>query len=119
MLRLLFYLFAVVVLPGAAQQLVTVSSELNISSCPITYFGQKYERLYVNLTSENFVICFNGFYDPQSKGNCVLGPKGESAVFKIGVKNPALEQEIHRNLPTITNSMECFVEITTNVSFAS
>ncbi|KAM4564997.1 uncharacterized protein V3H82_014094 [Fundulus diaphanus] len=113
MLRLLFYLFAVVVLPGAAQQF-TVPSEVNISSCPITYFGQKYERLNVNFTSENFVICFNGFYDPQNKGSCLLTPKGESAVFGTGGKDPELEEYFHQNLPTITNSMECFVNINTN-----
>ncbi|KAM4564261.1 uncharacterized protein V3H82_013317 [Fundulus diaphanus] len=114
MLRLLFYLFAVVVLPGAAQQLVTVSSQFDISSCPITYFGQKYERLYVNFTSENLVICFNGFYDPQSKGNCVLTPKGDWAECGTAGKDPEIEELFHQNLPTITNSMECYVYINTN-----
>ncbi|XP_035984818.1 uncharacterized protein LOC110367112 isoform X3 [Fundulus heteroclitus] len=114
MLRLLFYLFAVVALAGAAQQVFTVSSEVNISSCPITYFGQKYQRLYVNFTSENIVICFSGFYDPQNKGDCLVGPKGEMTWFEFYGKTSGLEELIHQNLPTINNTMECSISIYTD-----
>uniref|UniRef100_A0A3Q2P925 Uncharacterized LOC105923669 n=1 Tax=Fundulus heteroclitus TaxID=8078 RepID=A0A3Q2P925_FUNHE len=74
--------------------------------------------LQVNFTSENFVFCFNGFYDPQSKGNCVLAPKEERVWLAFYGKDPGLEQLIHQKLPTITNTLECYILIGTNtVSF--
>ncbi|XP_063324261.2 uncharacterized protein LOC134622880, partial [Pelmatolapia mariae] len=45
---------------------------LNISLCPITYYGQKYEQLYVNITSGYVTICFNGFFSPETGGNCLV-----------------------------------------------
>ncbi|XP_047242798.1 alpha-tectorin-like isoform X2 [Girardinichthys multiradiatus] len=72
MLRLLLLLSVAIALSGADEQVITSNSDFDISSCPITYFGQKYERVYVNVTSENVVICFNGYYDPQNKGDCLV-----------------------------------------------
>ncbi|XP_070786265.1 alpha-tectorin-like [Enoplosus armatus] len=70
MLRPLLYLCALIGLAGA-QQTITGSSELNISSCPITFYGQKYEQVYVNFTSDKLAVCFNGFFDPQTKQDCI------------------------------------------------
>lgn len=47
---------------GAARQTFTSSGEMNIASCPITYYGQKYDRVYVsNLKSYfyNIYMCFH------------------------------------------------------------
>ncbi|KAM4714300.1 uncharacterized protein FYW61_019326 [Anableps anableps] len=82
--------------------------ELNISACPITHFGLKYERLYLNFTSENTVFCFNGFYDPQTKGDCLMAPKGENALMAISPWNPDMKELSLPKLPTINTTMECF-----------
>ncbi|KAK5618351.1 hypothetical protein CRENBAI_019423 [Crenichthys baileyi] len=111
MLRLLLLLSAAIALSGADLPWITTNSELDISSCPITYFGQKYERFYVNLTSENVVICFNGYYDPQNKGDCLVGPGAAMIFFLIGIKYSALESLFKERLPTISNSLECYLEI--------
>lgn len=118
MLRLLLLLSAALALPGAASQVIALQSitgntELNISSCPITYFGQKYEQLYVNFTSENLVVCFNGFYDPQNKGDCLLAPKATDLIFVSG-KSHVVENLIVENVPTINTTMECAVGLLSN-----
>ncbi|XP_039461417.1 alpha-tectorin-like [Oreochromis aureus] len=70
MLRPLLCLSALIALTGA--EYITESSVLNISSCPITYYGQQYEQLYVNITSGNLTVCFNGFFSPETGGDCIV-----------------------------------------------
>ncbi|XP_070711275.1 alpha-tectorin-like [Pempheris klunzingeri] len=53
MLRPLLFLSALIGLAGAWQTLDN-NTVVNISSCPITYYGQKYEQLY------EFNVLFNG-----------------------------------------------------------
>uniref|UniRef100_A0A3P8Q6W4 ZP domain-containing protein n=1 Tax=Astatotilapia calliptera TaxID=8154 RepID=A0A3P8Q6W4_ASTCA len=75
MLRPLLCLCALIALTSAQwsyQQTFTESSVLDISSCPITYYGQQYEQLYVNITSGNVTACFNGFFSPETGGDCVV-----------------------------------------------
>uniref|UniRef100_A0A3P9DI84 Alpha-tectorin-like n=1 Tax=Maylandia zebra TaxID=106582 RepID=A0A3P9DI84_9CICH len=75
MLRPLLCLCALIALTGAQwsyQQTFNESSVVNISSCPITYYGQQYEKLYVNITSGNVTVCFNGFFSPETGGDCVV-----------------------------------------------
>uniref|UniRef100_A0A3B4USC7 Uncharacterized LOC111218484 n=1 Tax=Seriola dumerili TaxID=41447 RepID=A0A3B4USC7_SERDU len=53
------YLAALSMLTGttATSQTFTNSGEMNISSCPITYYGQKYDKVYVsNLNSHIHVV---------------------------------------------------------------
>lgn len=33
---------------AAINQTFTTSGEMNITSCPITYYGQKYDKVYVS-----------------------------------------------------------------------
>ncbi|XP_014185791.2 uncharacterized protein LOC102302538 [Haplochromis burtoni] len=70
MLRPLLCLCALIALTGA--QTFNQSSVLDISSCPITYYGQQYEKLYVNITSGNVTVCFNGFFSPETGGDCFV-----------------------------------------------
>uniref|UniRef100_A0A3Q3BDS2 Uncharacterized LOC108250204 n=1 Tax=Kryptolebias marmoratus TaxID=37003 RepID=A0A3Q3BDS2_KRYMA len=94
---------------GVAAVRTDSSSVFNISSCPIMFYGQKYEEVYVNLTSENIVICFNGFYSPQSRGDCLLGPKVEKAYFEVHERSSLLEERVHENVRDIKTSMNCYV----------
>ncbi|TNN48969.1 Trace amine-associated receptor 6 [Liparis tanakae] len=49
MFRFILYLAALVLLKGASatNQTFTSSGEMDITSCPITYYGQKYDRVYI------------------------------------------------------------------------
>ncbi|XP_023201522.1 alpha-tectorin-like [Xiphophorus maculatus] len=116
MLRLLLlFLSAAMLLPGAAGQFEEFANntEVNISSCPITYFGQKYEQLYLNFTSNNFVLCFTGFYEPHGRGDCLVMPKTDNTYFLLGslLDYRYVEQDIVQNLPSIKNTGECFVAL--------
>ncbi|XP_056284634.1 alpha-tectorin-like [Pseudoliparis swirei] len=55
MFRFILYLAALGLLKGASatNQTFTSSGEMDITSCPITYYGQKYDRVYV----KSRVIC--------------------------------------------------------------
>lgn len=110
MLRPLLFLSALTALAGA--QYITKSSVLNISSCPITYYGQQYEQLYVNITSGYVTVCFNGFFSPETGGDCLVQHSRGAQRFEFFI-NPgnSLEYGARENLPTIQNSLQCTVAI--------
>ncbi|XP_015257712.1 PREDICTED: alpha-tectorin-like [Cyprinodon variegatus] len=112
MLRPLLYLVALITLAGAKQTL-TASTELDISSCPITIYGQRYEQAFVNYTSQNLVICFKGFYGSGTKDDCILGPLPDSknAEFDQFQRIPLLETIVQYNVPTIKTRMDCYLSI--------
>ncbi|XP_017295461.1 uncharacterized protein LOC108250206 [Kryptolebias marmoratus] len=110
MLRPLLYLSALIVVPGAVGQTTfNESSKFNISSCPITFYGQKYEDVYINFTSQNSVVCFNGFYDPQAGGDCLLGPQASLGVFYIFSSDQLGEQRLLQEEPTINATLGCYM----------
>ncbi|XP_037542494.1 uncharacterized protein LOC119419221 [Nematolebias whitei] len=94
---------------GEAAVRTEESSEFDISACPIMFYGQKYEQLYLNLTNNNIVICFNGFYNHQTRADCLLGPKVEKVYFEVHDRFSLLEEQIHENVPHIKTSMTCYV----------
>ncbi|XP_028260823.1 alpha-tectorin-like [Parambassis ranga] len=112
MLRPLLYLSALGLLAGAAPVSFTGPTEVNISSCPITYYGQTYDRVYVNFTSDKTVICFTGFYNPGSGGDCVLinTPAMTSGEFEIFDRWDALEADVHKKVPAIKTTMKCYMD---------
>uniref|UniRef100_A0A3P8QIZ5 Sperm plasma glycoprotein 120 n=1 Tax=Astatotilapia calliptera TaxID=8154 RepID=A0A3P8QIZ5_ASTCA len=100
--------------PSAQQQTISESSVLDISSCPITYYGQKYEKLYVNFTRRDIVMCFDKFYNPGNEGDCIMGssPDKWRAVLSIVQADSFLERWIRNKTKTIQNSLRCSVQIT-------
>ncbi|XP_039461587.1 alpha-tectorin-like isoform X1 [Oreochromis aureus] len=109
MVRPLLFLSALIEL-ACAQQIITPSSVLNISSCPITYYGKKYEQLYVTITTENFALCFDGFFKTQTGGDCLVGPTASYVTLHIDSRNSKLESQVHQEVPSIKASMECSLE---------
>ncbi|XP_039461432.1 uncharacterized protein LOC120435667 [Oreochromis aureus] len=110
MLRPLLFLCTLVTLTGA-QETFTESSVVNISSCPITYYGQKYEQLYVNMTSGNVTVCFNGFFSPETGGDCIVERSvGAKRFYFRTFLQPSSDDEnfIYESLPTIKHSLECY-----------
>uniref|UniRef100_A0A3Q2ZX12 ZP domain-containing protein n=1 Tax=Kryptolebias marmoratus TaxID=37003 RepID=A0A3Q2ZX12_KRYMA len=92
---------------AVGQTTFNVSTKFNISSCPVTFYGQKYEDVYINFTSQNFVVCFDGFYNPQAGGDCLLGPETSSVFLNIVSKSQSREQRFLENVPTIHTAMGC------------
>ncbi|KAK2863432.1 hypothetical protein Q5P01_002965 [Channa striata] len=112
MLHPLIYLSALSLLAGADEyQSATVSSVLNISSCPTTFYGQTYQQIYVNFTSETLSICFNDFYNPQTRGDCVVGPQAkiDSVLLGISTRDSYTENGLMSRVPTIKNRLECYL----------
>lgn len=120
--------------PPGAQQTSSSSSEYDISSCPINFYGQRYQHVYVsrlsccrgtsteqeklssplwfqvNFTSQNLVVCFNGFYSPGTKADCILGPlpDSQSAEFEQYQRIPILETIVKSSVPTVKARMDCY-----------
>uniref|UniRef100_A0A3Q1I5Q5 ZP domain-containing protein n=1 Tax=Anabas testudineus TaxID=64144 RepID=A0A3Q1I5Q5_ANATE len=113
MLHPLIYLSALSLLAGAAaQEIITDFSVLNISSCPFTFYGQEYEQIYVNISSEFFTICFNGFYNPETRQDCIVGPQlsaQRSVSFIIVSYSSYVDEYVHQKLPTIKTPLECYL----------
>uniref|UniRef100_A0A3P8QCW1 ZP domain-containing protein n=1 Tax=Astatotilapia calliptera TaxID=8154 RepID=A0A3P8QCW1_ASTCA len=107
MLRPLLCLCALIALTSA--QTFTESSVVNISSCPITYYGQQYEQLYVNITSGNVTVCFNGFFSPETGGDCIVERSlgAEQFYYYIMLQPSTADVDyVRQYFPTIQNSLE-------------
>ncbi|XP_041820712.1 uncharacterized protein LOC121626327 [Chelmon rostratus] len=104
MLRPLLLLSALIgLLPGAEQQYFG-SATLNISSCPITYYGEQFTTLYVTATDEVFTACFDII-----GVDCIVGPPLEIFFFFDEVSEN--EADWHPSLPDISSSLLCSVEL--------
>ncbi|XP_021170164.2 alpha-tectorin isoform X1 [Fundulus heteroclitus] len=108
MLRPLLYLSALITFAGA--QRFTASSEFDISSCPITFYGRTHQRAYVNFTRQNLVVCFSGFYGSRTDGDCIFGPLPDSgsAEFEQYQRIPVLETIVKYSVPSIDTRMDCY-----------
>uniref|UniRef100_A0A8C4DNS8 Alpha-tectorin n=1 Tax=Dicentrarchus labrax TaxID=13489 RepID=A0A8C4DNS8_DICLA len=118
MLRPLLFLSALIGLAGATvilNQDFNDSSVLNISQCPITFYGKKYEQLYVSrmISSGNVTICFNGFFNPQTGQDCIVAPPFNTTSAKAGIVSeaPVSPSPIQANLSTIKTNETCFVRV--------
>ncbi|KAF3698341.1 Alpha-tectorin Precursor [Channa argus] len=106
MIHPLIYLSALSLLAGAATvQQFNGSSVLDISSCPIAYYGQIYNQLDVTFTSENVAICFNVFGE-----ECIVGPQLTEEVFDFFV-NSTDNGIFHTNLPNLDTVLSCTVNL--------
>ncbi|XP_035531005.1 IgGFc-binding protein-like [Morone saxatilis] len=116
MLRPLLFLSALIGLSGATvllNQGFNDSLALNISQCPITFYGKKYEQLYVNITSGNVTVCFNGFFNPQTGQDCIVAPPFNTTSAKAGIVSeaPVSPSPIQAALSTIKTNETCFVRV--------
>nr|XP_046237390.1 alpha-tectorin-like isoform X2 [Scatophagus argus]XP_046237392.1 alpha-tectorin-like isoform X2 [Scatophagus argus] len=94
------------VCPSGAQQTVTGSGEVDISTYPITFYGVTYTRLYVNFMADKFTVCFTGFYDPQVKQDCIVLPPPSKSSAEVSSYGPSdrLNNYHRRMVPTIKNN---------------
>lgn len=58
----------------------------------------------------HFVLCFDGFYDPATSKDCVLGPRPDVvAEEEIIAMSMVLEILIQATIPAISSKLECYV----------
>ncbi|XP_041841999.1 uncharacterized protein LOC121640352 [Melanotaenia boesemani] len=112
MLAPLFYLSAFIALTSANPETFTVNQELDISSCILTYYQQTYSKLYTNFTEDGFVICFDGFFNPQTSQDCIVGPKpsDDQVIYTLLQPDSTYESAVQQNVATISNNMTCSVK---------
>uniref|UniRef100_A0A3B3WMU0 ZP domain-containing protein n=1 Tax=Poecilia mexicana TaxID=48701 RepID=A0A3B3WMU0_9TELE len=84
---------------AGSHQAFTSSAEMNISSCPITYYGQKYEKVYVN----RFAVCFKGLYQPGIQNDCILMSGGTADRGGLSVLSREIPtgSGVHKLLPNL------------------
>ncbi|KAM9850992.1 alpha-tectorin-like [Aulostomus maculatus] len=113
MLRFILYLavFWLSYLSGtrATNQAFTSFGEMNITKCPITYYGQKYEKVFVAFNDSKFAVCFNGLYKPGIKNDCILmsGGAADRGHLTVLTKEIPAGSGVHKLLPNLKNAGEC------------
>ncbi|XP_061566302.1 alpha-tectorin-like [Cololabis saira] len=113
MLRPLFHLCAIVTLTCAAPA-PFYAHQVNISSCPITFYQKTYQQLYLNESESLLTICFNDFYDPESHHECIIIPAADNYTqigFEIKSSNSSYASLIKDNVKTITKELDCYVHL--------
>uniref|UniRef100_A0A3P9I8R2 ZP domain-containing protein n=1 Tax=Oryzias latipes TaxID=8090 RepID=A0A3P9I8R2_ORYLA len=94
---------------------ITKNTQFNTSACPVTYYGQEYTTIYINFTGEHMFACFNGYYNPESNGDCIKAQNtGNRTNFVLNDDNPPsywtyVTTLIKRSVNTITNNATCFL----------
>ncbi|XP_059199281.1 alpha-tectorin-like [Centropristis striata] len=82
---------------------------MNIANCPITYYGHKYDKVYVAFDADTFAVCFNGVYRPGVKDDCILMSGGSADRGGLSVLTKAIPtgSGVHKLLPNLKNAGEC------------
>ncbi|KAM9710384.1 alpha-tectorin-like [Menidia menidia] len=85
------------------------SAEMNITLCPISYYGEKYEKIYVSFSANTFALCFKGLYKPGVKNDCILVSKGaaDRGSLEVLKKEIPFGSLVHKLLPDLMNSGKC------------
>ncbi|XP_078791888.1 uncharacterized protein LOC105356345 isoform X2 [Oryzias latipes] len=115
MLLPLLFLFAAAGLTDASIQFpITENTQVDTSLCPITYFGQEYTTIYINFTGEHMFVCFNGYYHPESNGDCIKAPNTESKTyFELNTEDysflNSVTFDVKDSINTITNDATCYL----------
>ncbi|KAM9710541.1 uncharacterized protein ACNS7B_024384 [Menidia menidia] len=106
---LLLAAFSLLAGAAAAQQTFTNSGEMDITSCPITYFGQKYEKLYVGFNQNRFAVCFKGLYSPGVQNDCILLSGGAADRGNLSVLSREIPtgSGVHKLLPNLKYAGKC------------
>ncbi|KAF3843529.1 hypothetical protein F7725_002378 [Dissostichus mawsoni] len=82
---------------------------MDITSCPITYYGQTYDKVYVAFESNTFSLCFNGSYQTGIKNDCIFmsGGTADRGGLSVFTKEIPAGSGVHRLLPNLSNAGKC------------
>ncbi|XP_061566790.1 alpha-tectorin-like [Cololabis saira] len=107
MLLPLFYLSWLLALTGSETSPLPYT--YNMMLCPITYYGKKYDALYLSKDTDNINLCFNGYDDD----DCITAPLSSGDVTSETSRLLMdLGTEVVRNkIPITGEGMKCHVKI--------
>lgn len=110
MLRLTV-LTALSLLTGSAAviQEFTSSAEIDIAACPITFYGLKYDKVYVGFDSNTSSVCFNGQYQSGQSSDCILMSRGAADRGALTVLSREIPtgSGLHKLLPDLKHPGRC------------
>ncbi|XP_053733518.1 alpha-tectorin-like [Synchiropus splendidus] len=75
----------------------------NINSCPITYYGEKYDTIYVDFLGSKLSVCFKGRYKPATKNDCIMMSRGTASSGDLTV--------LTREIPTSSGVHKMFPDL--------
>ncbi|KAG8000944.1 Alpha-tectorin [Nibea albiflora] len=105
------YMAALMLLTGAAatNHTFTSSGEMNIALCPITYYGQTYDKVYVAFNANKFAVCFKGLYQPGTENDCILmsGGTADRGHLSVLTKDIPTGSGVHKLLPNLKHAGKC------------
>ncbi|XP_020775894.2 alpha-tectorin-like [Boleophthalmus pectinirostris] len=94
---------------AAVNQDFISSAEIDIAACPITYYGMKYDKVYVGFNSNTSSLCFNGQYQSGQGSDCILMSRGSAdrgEVTTLSRDIPA-GSGIHKLVPNLMHAGKC------------
>lgn len=123
MLRLLLCLGSVYLLADASQITITESTTVNVSACPVYYFGKVYKEIYVNYAPNEITFCFDklGNITAQDVGDCLNLPATSDLTFEILTDLTVLTSKnnfIKQFSPFNTRDATCALRFDTNSRIA-
>lgn len=94
---------------NAVNQEFTSSAEIDITACPITYYGLKYEKVYVGFDSNRSTLCFNGQYRSGVDNDCILMSRGSAdrGALTVLTREIPTGSGIHKLLPNLKHAGKC------------
>ncbi|XP_010754397.1 alpha-tectorin [Larimichthys crocea] len=105
------YVVALMLLTGTAatNHTFTSSGEMNIASCPITYYGQTYDKVYVAFNANKFTVCFKGLYQPGKENDCIVmsGGTADRGDLSVLTKDIPTGSGVHKLLPNLKYAGKC------------
>uniref|UniRef100_A0A0F8B755 Alpha-tectorin n=1 Tax=Larimichthys crocea TaxID=215358 RepID=A0A0F8B755_LARCR len=94
---------------AATNHTFTSSGEMNIASCPITYYGQTYDKVYVAFNANKFTVCFKGLYQPGKENDCIVmsGGTADRGDLSVLTKDIPTGSGVHKLLPNLKYAGKC------------
>nr|XP_043906278.1 alpha-tectorin-like [Solea senegalensis] len=83
--------------------------EMDISSCPITYYGRQYDKVYVAFNASRSSVCFNGIYEPGLQNDCILMSRGtaDRADLEVLTQEIPTGSGVHQLIPELKTAGKC------------
>ncbi|XP_023806936.1 alpha-tectorin-like [Oryzias latipes] len=94
---------------ASTSQTFRSSGEINFSSCPIHFYGQRYEKAYVDFSADRFALCFKASYGRGADNDCILmsGGTADRGDLSVLTKEIPTGSGVHKLLPTLKSAGKC------------
>ncbi|CAL1583126.1 unnamed protein product [Knipowitschia caucasica] len=85
------------------------SAEIDIADCPITFYGLKYDKVYVGFDSNTSAVCFNGQFGSGPNSDCILMSRGSADRGSLTTHDTHIPtgSGLHKLLANLKHEGEC------------